>query len=76
MAGNAWEWVDDKFSESGESRVLRGGSWRDNRRNLRAASCGVNHPDDRSLNIGFRECRGAPIEKRATGALDAGPPAR
>jgi formylglycine-generating enzyme required for sulfatase activity len=27
MAGNVWEWCEDRSSEDKESRVLRGGSW-------------------------------------------------
>ena len=52
------------------SRVLRGGSWNNNARNLRAS----NRNDNRNNNIGFRLCRVSPIEKLPTGALDAEPP--
>ena len=77
MAGNAWEWVQDQVREGHESRVLRGGSWRNFTRNLRAAHRYYSPPDVRYDDfIGFRVCRVAPIEKPTTGAVDAGPPAR
>ncbi|MEM9291588.1 MAG: SUMF1/EgtB/PvdO family nonheme iron enzyme [Acidobacteriota bacterium] len=46
----------------GENRVLRGGSWINNARNLRAAYRNGNHPSNRNSNIGFRlsRARGQP----------------
>ena len=76
MAGNAWEWVEDKYLEVGDWRVLRGGSWSSNLRDLRAAFRYDFAPGKRYGYIGFRVCRVSPIEKQATGAPDAGPPAR
>jgi hypothetical protein len=38
------------------TRVLRGGSWNNNARNLRAAQRNHNPPDNRNNNIGFRLC--------------------
>ena len=77
MAGNAWEWVEDRYraGEAGESasRVLRGGSWNFDPQFLRAAGRVGVAPDDRDYSIGFRVCRVAPIEKPTTGGLDAGP---
>jgi formylglycine-generating enzyme required for sulfatase activity len=35
-------------------RVLRGGSWNNNRDNARCAYRNHNHPDNRNNNIGFR----------------------
>ena len=76
MAGNVSQWVADTPKpdnpDSEASRVLRGGSWVDRARSLRAALRFVT-PDMRKSNIGFRVCRDAPIEKLAAGALDAGP---
>lgn len=38
----------------GRKRVLRGGSWNNNGRNLRSARRNANSPDNRNNNIGFR----------------------
>ncbi len=38
-------------------RVVRGGSWNNNRDNARAAYRNWNHPDNRNNNIGFRVLR-------------------
>ncbi len=37
--------------------MLRGGSWNNNPRNLRAANRNHNAPGNRNNNIGFRVCR-------------------
>ena len=41
----------------GEGRVLRGGSWNNNGRNVRSAQRNNNTPDNRNNNIGFRLAR-------------------
>jgi formylglycine-generating enzyme required for sulfatase activity len=63
MSGNVWEWCrnkyanaeDDQIDDSGDPRVVRGGSWGNNRSSARAA-CRYNFgfPADRDLNFGFR----------------------
>jgi formylglycine-generating enzyme required for sulfatase activity len=69
MAGNVWEWVADWFnadyysmapgrnprgSDSGSSRVLRGGSWLSNQKNARCAFRQGDDPATRRKFIGFR----------------------
>lgn len=38
----------------GTNRVIRGGSWNSNARNVRAAYRNGNHPDNRNDNLGLR----------------------
>ena len=72
MHGNVWEWCWDwhrRYSggaeinpigpASGVYRVARGGSWSNTGYNLRSAVRGVNYPDTRLNNIGFRVVRGS-----------------
>lgn len=77
MHGNVWEWCQDAWhgnyegapadgsaweAKGGVSRVLRGGAWFSFPRLCRAAYRYNAHPDGRLHSIGFRVCRGAPIE--------------
>lgn len=41
----------------GTDRVIRGGSWNDDARNVRAACRNANHPANRDDNLGFRLSR-------------------
>ncbi|MES9858747.1 MAG: SUMF1/EgtB/PvdO family nonheme iron enzyme [Sedimenticola sp.] len=41
-------------AQQGHKRVLRGGSWINNGRNLRSANRNGNEPDERNDNIGLR----------------------
>ena len=43
--------------EGSAHRVIRGGSWTDDARNVRAASRNHNEPADRNDNLGFRCAR-------------------
>ncbi len=71
MHGNVYEWcqdwfgnypagpaVDPKGVDSGDSRVLRGGSWFSYGRNCRSAFRHYYVPSDRRNRIGFRLARG------------------
>ena len=43
--------------QQGRSRVIRGGSWNNNAKNVRAAYRNDNQPDNRNNNLGFRLAR-------------------
>jgi formylglycine-generating enzyme required for sulfatase activity len=98
MLGNVWEWCQDGMRnydaeaqtnptgslEAGASRVLRGGSWFNGARYVRAAYRSAYRPDDRLDFIGFRCARvrgepGQPAGKSdapGAGAAPSGAPGR
>lgn len=54
------EWVADPLGpSSGEYRVLRGGGWSNNARNVRSANRYYYGPGNRSYDVGFRLARSA-----------------
>ncbi len=71
MLGNVWEWTEDSYHDSyngaptdgsawqgGDAkRVLRGGSWNNSPRNVRAAVRNMDKPDLRFSIFGFRVVR-------------------
>ena len=55
MAGNVWEWCQDRSDSDKTRRVLRGGSWCNYTYNLRAASRNYGYPScSNDLYFGFR----------------------
>jgi formylglycine-generating enzyme required for sulfatase activity len=66
MSGNVWEWCQTKWQDNyqdyqddndkagSSSRVLRGGAFNNNDRNVRCARRNRNNPNNRNNEIGFR----------------------
>lgn len=76
LAGNVWEWCldqrgDPSRREHGESCVLRGGAWNIGPGGCRAAYRFDFTPDLRDDGVGFRVCRGSPIDPRDAASLGA-----
>ena len=72
MAGNVWQWLDDKAPDE-VLRVQRGGAWLKNADDLSTSIRVALRAGYRNYAIGFRVCRVSPIEKLPTGALNAEP---
>ncbi len=55
LGGNVWEWCEDSFYSSRNSRVIRGASWVDvDSVTLRSSCRHGEPPSDRHGNVGFR----------------------
>ena len=54
MAGNVWEWTASLDEKEKKYRVIRGGSWNDDYRNVTTTARFGFSPADRSSDIGFR----------------------
>ena len=55
LSGNVWEWCEDRHSDEGDARVLRGGSWRSVRPELLRLTCRIGRdPAWDSDDAGFR----------------------
>ena len=83
MIGNVWEWCDDWCGdypydsatnptgpESGEYRIIRGGSWRNEARDCRPAHRAGHEPGCRLDGLGFRVAL-APILSKDSGDVGA-----
>ena len=80
MHGNVWEWCQDRYAlyenrraidptdpASGSRRVLRGGAFLTQAKNVRAAGRGYSlHPDSRNANFGFRVTRTHNLSPKVT----------
>ena len=54
MAGNVWEWIENWFEDGTDFKVLCGGSWNYDMKNLLCQARDINFPESGDVNIGFR----------------------
>lgn len=54
MAGNVWEWMENKYAPDGVERALRGGAWSFDPGDLRCVARDYDNPDNQWLDSGFR----------------------
>ena len=54
MAGNVWEWCQDRYVEGRDAKVVRGGSWDSLQFGARSAYRPGSSPDNTSNDNGFR----------------------
>ena len=54
MSGNVYEWCYDKYDNTSDNRVFRGGSWSNDASRLRFAFRSYDSPDYRDAYLGFR----------------------
>ena len=55
LGGNVWEWVEDKYDEKKDERVMRGGGWNvEGESGLRSSSRSSDLPGMRYGSLGFR----------------------
>ena len=57
MAGNVYEWMENKYDEGNQLYALRGGSWDVSNVNLRCSYRNFNYPFLKENNYGFRVIR-------------------
>ena len=74
MIGNVREWTADGVDADRKLRVLRGGSWTLDPDYCRAAKRSYGRPNIRDGGIGFRVCRGSPIDPQDAASLGAESP--
>jgi formylglycine-generating enzyme required for sulfatase activity len=61
LGGNVWEWCEDGYDDKGDTRVLRGASWRTGERDRLLSSRRLDGPPEaRGAYVGFRVVLASP----------------